>query len=137
MATPMSARLSAGASLTPSPVIETTCPFFWSVSTRRTLSSGATRATTPISSTCWLELLVAQLRLELRAEHRPALDPELRSPIAPAVVTWSPVIMRARIPASLQRAIASLASLRGGSTMATSASKVRPWTSVEMLAAGC
>ena len=37
--------------------------------------------------------------------------------IAAAVVAWSPVIMRTRMPASLQRAIASFASLRGGSTM--------------------
>ena len=52
IATPMSARLSAGASLTPSPVIATTLPLRFSMSTSRTLSSGATRATTPISSTC-------------------------------------------------------------------------------------
>ena len=48
--------------------------------------------------------------------------------IAAAVVTWSPVIIRARIPASLQRAIASFASLRGGSTIATRASSVRSFT---------
>ena len=52
IATPMSARLSAGASLTPSPVIATTLPLRFSMSTRRTLSSGATRATTPMLSSC-------------------------------------------------------------------------------------
>jgi hypothetical protein len=51
IATPMSARLRAGASLTPSPVIATTLPLRFNMSTSRTLSSGATRATTPISPT--------------------------------------------------------------------------------------
>ena len=49
MATPMSAALRAGASLTPSPVMATTLPLCLSSRTRRSLSSGATRATTPIS----------------------------------------------------------------------------------------
>ena len=50
MAMPMSAALMAGASLTPSPVIATTSPFFFSVSASSTLCSGATRPTTPIRS---------------------------------------------------------------------------------------
>ena len=49
IATPMSAAFSAGASLTPSPVIATTLPCRLSSWTSRILSSGATRATTPIS----------------------------------------------------------------------------------------
>ena len=76
MATPMSARFSAGASLTPSPVIATTLPLRLSRSTRRTLSSGATRATTPISSSCATSSLVAH-RGELGAGERAALDAEL------------------------------------------------------------
>ena len=44
IATPMSAFLSAGASLTPSPVIETMCPFFCQASTILILFSGDTRA---------------------------------------------------------------------------------------------
>ena len=44
IATPMSACLSAGASLTPSPVIATTSPSRCSASTMRSLSSGDTRA---------------------------------------------------------------------------------------------
>jgi hypothetical protein len=52
MATPMSAALSAGASLTPSPVIDTTLPVCFSSRTMRSLSSGATRAITPISGSC-------------------------------------------------------------------------------------
>ncbi len=44
MAQPMSAALSAGASLTPSPVMETTWPFFCHALTMRILFSGETRA---------------------------------------------------------------------------------------------
>jgi hypothetical protein len=44
MATPMSAVFSAGASLTPSPVIATTTPRRCSASTMRSLCSGLTRA---------------------------------------------------------------------------------------------
>ena len=50
IATPMSAFFSAGASFTPSPVIATMLPLRLRMSTRWTLSSGATRAMTPISS---------------------------------------------------------------------------------------
>ena len=49
MATPMSAALIAGASLTPSPVMATTWPFRLRVSAS-TLCSGATRPTTPMPS---------------------------------------------------------------------------------------
>ena len=44
MAIPMSADFSAGASLTPSPVIATIFPSAWSASTIRSLCLGATRA---------------------------------------------------------------------------------------------
>ena len=76
MATPMSAVFRAGASFTPSPVMATTLPFSLSSRTSRTLSSGATRATTPISSSSPRELLVAH-RGELGAGHRPSLDAQL------------------------------------------------------------
>ena len=56
--------------------------------------------------------------------------------IAAAVVAWSPVIMRTRIPASLHSAIASLASLRGGSTMPTAPATSGPRTSSSSVAAG-
>ena len=48
---PMSAFFTAGASLTPSPVIATIWPFFLRTSTRRTLCPGLTRAITPMPST--------------------------------------------------------------------------------------
>ena len=46
MATPMSAWRSAGASLTPSPVMATISPRDWNASTRRSFCSGETRANT-------------------------------------------------------------------------------------------
>ena len=76
IATPMFAALSAGASLTPSPVIATIWPLCWSSRTRRTLSSGATRAITPISARLRDQLVVAHRR-ELGPGDGPALDPEL------------------------------------------------------------
>jgi len=51
IAIPMSAFLTAGASLTPSPVIATIWPCFLRTSTRRALCSGVTRAITPMLST--------------------------------------------------------------------------------------
>jgi hypothetical protein len=50
IAIPMSAFFSAGASLTPSPVMATIRPSRLSMSTRRTLCSGVTRAITPTSA---------------------------------------------------------------------------------------
>ena len=76
IATPMSAVLSAGASFTPSPVIATTLPLRLSSCTSRILSSGATRATTPMFGEVGQELVVGH-RCELRAGERPALDAEL------------------------------------------------------------
>ena len=60
MATPMSARRSAGASLTPSPVIATTWPSARSASAMRSLASGELRAKISSSS-------VAQQLVELAA----------------------------------------------------------------------
>jgi hypothetical protein len=50
IAMPMSARFRAGASFTPSPVMPTTCPFFFRASTMRTLCWGETRAKTLVVS---------------------------------------------------------------------------------------
>ena len=51
IAIPMSAFFTAGASLTPSPVIATIWPCFLRTSTRRTLCPGLTLAITPMPST--------------------------------------------------------------------------------------
>ena len=75
IAIPMWAALIDGASLTPSPVIATSSPFFLSVSTSSTLCSGATRPTTPIAS-IRVQALGLVERGELGAEDRLAVDPE-------------------------------------------------------------
>src|SRR4029450_1995072 len=74
----MSAALSAGASLTPSPVMATTLLEALSIRTRRTLSSGATRAMTPICGSCLSSSssLTAH-RSEHGAGNGPTLDAEL------------------------------------------------------------
>ena len=134
MATPMSADFRAGASLTPSPVIATTLPFSLRSRTRRTLSSGATRATTPMlsSSVCSSSSLIAANSLPVTA--RPSMPSS--EAIAAAVVAWSPVIMRTRMPASRHSAMAVLASGRGGSTMPTIASRVSSSTDPSRSASG-
>ena len=97
IATPMSAFLSAGASLTPSPVIATMFSFCCSSATRRILSSGATRATTPMLSRCFVNSssLMAANWAPVRAV--PSMPSCL--PMAAAVTAWSPVIMRTWMPA--------------------------------------
>ncbi len=124
IAMPMSARFSAGASFTPSPVIATMWPLRLRMSTRRTLSSGVTRAITPMSP------IASSASSSLIAAHsapviaRPTI-PSLRA-IASAVTAWSPVIIRTSIPALWASAIAAFACGRGGSTMPTSAISVSP-----------
>ena len=97
----MSARRSAGASLTPSPVIATVWPSARSASTRCSLVSGLLRAT--ISSR-----RLAQQPVELRLGHRiisapvrtvgsPLTIPTSRA-IAVAVRPWSPVTTMIRMP---------------------------------------
>jgi hypothetical protein len=66
MATPISACFSAGASLTPSPVIATNSPRSWSAVTIFNFCSGATRAYTRIWST---------RVLNSSAESRPSSSP--------------------------------------------------------------
>ena len=78
--------------------------------TSRTLSSGATRATTPMSPTC-AESSRRGAR-ELGAGERAPLDPQLPGDGGCRGVVARD--MRTRMPASLHKAMASLASLRGG-----------------------
>ena len=78
IATPMSARLRAGASFTPSPVIATTCPRALSASTMRSLCSGfdARVDADPVHRVC--ELLVAHaLQLDPGHDALPLDQPDL------------------------------------------------------------
>ena len=96
IAMPMSALFSAGASFTPSPVIATMSPFRFSESTRRTLSSGATRAITPMSS-----IAASSSSSDIALNSAPVIAlPGMPSSlaIAAAVTAWSPVIIRTLDP---------------------------------------
>ena len=75
IAMPMCASRSAGASLTPSPVIATTAPRAFQSRTMRSLSSGVARA--------WTRSAASSPRRTM---------PSSRA-IAAAVTAWSPVIM--------------------------------------------
>ena len=95
MATPISAALMAGASFTPSPVMATTSPFFFSVSASITLCSGATRPTTPM-----LSIRSIRSCSDKAANSAPRIDsPGMSSCLAMAapVTTSSPVTMRTRM----------------------------------------
>ena len=126
MATPMSACFSAAASLTASPVIATTSPDCCMSLARRSLSSGATRP-----NTCsWGSRSITSASVRC-CSSVPVITPGPRpssSAIARAVMVWSPVIIRTSIPAASAVWTASLASVRSGSTIPTSATKTRSVT---------
>ncbi|MNZ65915.1 hypothetical protein D3C78_841160 [compost metagenome] len=122
MAMPMSARLSAGASLTPSPVTATTWPLrcnasttssFWSAVTRANSTSGASRA-----NCSWLSERWRRSSPLITRGAAPVTRPISRA-MALAVTGWSPVSMITWMPAPRQRRIASGTSARGGSSMPT------------------
>ena len=100
MATPMSAAFSAGASLTPSPVIATTWPSACSAATMRSLCAGATRAKTEVLRTASLNAASssASSSVPLSAAAPASMMPRSAAMRA-AVRGWSPVIMMTRMPA--------------------------------------
>ena len=126
MATPTSACLSAAASLTASPVIATTWPSCCMSLARRSLSSGATRP-----NTCsWGSRPSTSSSLRC-CSSVPVITPGPRpssSAIARAVTVWSPVIIRTSMPAPRATWTASLASVRSGSMIPTSATMTRSVT---------
>ena len=126
MATPMSAALRAGASLTPSPVMATTLPLCLSSRTMPQLVLGGDPGHDPDLGQLAEQLVVGHGR-ELGPGDGPARMPSSPA-MAAAVVAWSPVIIRTRMPASRHSAMAALASERGGSTIPAIASRVRSVT---------
>ena len=119
MAMPTSAALSAGASLTPSPVIATTSPRARSRRTRRSLCSGLRRAhrSTWRSRAASAASSSASSSAPVRVCGR-SDSPTWRA-MARAVAGWSPVIMMTRTPARRHSASAAGTSGRGGSASAT------------------
>ena len=128
MAKPTSASLSAGASLTPSPVMPVTRPFFCASRTSRLLSSGRDRATTRRSFMRARTSSSVMLR-SCSPVNTPSADaPKMphRRAMAAAVSRLSPVIMTTWTPAPSASWTARAASGRGSSLMSTAATKVMP-----------
>ncbi len=128
IATPMSAALSAGASLTPSPVIDDDVARALEQLDQPDLVLGRdprddadVRTARPSSSSS----LIAANSVPVIARPSMPSSPAM----AAAVVAWSPVIIRTWMPAEWHSAIAAFASGRGGSTIPTMASSVRSVTS--------
>ncbi len=124
MATPILAALSAGASLTPSPVMATSSPWACRAATRRSLCSGLARANTSFSRTTRCSAASSSAATASPVTARSAFSPSCR-PMAAAVTAWSPVIILTRTPARWQSATATMASSRGGSIRPTSPSRVK------------
>ena len=128
IATPMLAAFSAGASFTPSPVIATMLPCLLEHPDQPDLVLGrdsSDDADLGLAAPSSSSSLIAENSAPVMA--RPSIPSS--AAIAAAVVAWSPVIIRTRMPALLHSAIAAFASDRGGSTMPTIASSVRSFTS--------
>ena len=127
IAIPMSAFFSAGASLTPSPVIATTAPVFWNASTMRTLCSGDTLANTE-----YLEIFFSSSFCGISSNSLPVIakSPFFNIPnslaIALAVEIWSPVIITVFIPAFLHVSTASSTPSLGGSIIPINPTNVSP-----------
>ena len=126
IATPTSALLRAGASLTPSPVMATTSPAACSALTMRCLCPGETRAYTEqvFARRVSVPSSMPSRSSPVTTSPRPLAMPSRRA-IAYAVSGLSPVIMTVRTPARRQAATASLTPSLGGSSMAASPKKVR------------
>ena len=130
MATPMSAFLRAGASLTPSPVMAVILPLRCHASTIRILFSGDTRAYTDTFSSTLSSSLSdrASTSCPVRATS-PSWKIPICLAIAAAVTLWSPVIITVLIPALSASATAFLDSSLGGSIMAVRPTKVKSFSS--------
>jgi hypothetical protein len=123
IATPMSARLSAGASLTPSPVMAITCPRRWRAWTSLSFCSGETRAKTVVRSAASASSVSGQSSRSVPVMTGPSRP--VRAAIARAVAAWSPVIILTWMPASRQARTAAAEAARGGSYMPWRPRKMR------------
>ena len=129
MATPMSAALRAGASLTPSPVMATMWPSLFRLRAMRILCSGLTLANTRTSS--------------MRSSSSSSVSSSTSAPsmteagvsssmmpislaMATAVILWSPVTMTERMPAPWAVLMARGTSSLAGSIIPIMPTNVRP-----------
>lgn len=121
---PISAILSAGASLTQSPVIATICHCDWRSFTMVCLCAGFTLAKTQI---WWIILVLSSVF----SKSSPVIAlPGIQSclAIAVAVMRLSHVIMMTLIPAVSHLVMASLTSSLGGSIIACSQTNIRSFS---------
>ena len=127
---PILACLSAGASLTPSPVMAVTLPFSCHAFTILILFSGETLAYTVICSNCSLNSFSLKASNSWPVNALSPLDIMPSSlAMAAAVVLWSPVIIIVFIPALIASFTAPKTSFLGGSIIAISPTKVRSTSS--------
>ncbi len=131
IATPMFARLRAGASFTPSPVIATTWSRAFRASTIRVLCWGETRQHTWSLSARAASSSSLIFSISGPVSTRP---PGVRTPIsraiASAVSLWSPVTMTLFSPAPLRDLHGLTTSGRAGSIMPSRPTKVRSFSIV-------
>ncbi len=113
-AMPASAFFSAGASLTPSPVIPTICCFFWSSSTIWYLCSGKTWANPSASSTRRSASLSDLISSNLAA-GRMLVPRSTCCATSLAIASWSPVTILTSIPIDSAVSRVCFESSRGGS----------------------
>ncbi len=124
-AMPMFACLSAGASLTPSPVIAVTSPADLRMRIRFCLSRGSVREKTmelrwPVSTCCCFASVSAKKSAPVKlrpARDSPCPKMPISRAIASAVGCVSPVIITTRMPAVVHCSIAGRTSGRAGSLM--------------------
>ena len=114
-AMPTSARLSAGASFTPSPVMPVTWPCCRMRSTIWNLCSGMTSAKPWLSrmmrsSAFWSLALASITSVERMFVPMPS-----RRHVSRAITLWSPVTILTSMPLSMAAAMVALVSSRGGS----------------------
>ncbi len=132
MATPISASFTAGASLTPSPVMATMWPFFFKLLTILSLWRGVTRAKTAICSICFkssLSLILSSSWPVTILLSLVSMESSLAT--AQAVDLWSPVIITGLIPAVKHFCTAEIASGLGGSMRPIIPTKVRSFSKSE------
>jgi len=123
-AIPTSAWRSAGASLTPSPVMPVTCPAACRCFTTMYLSSGNTSANPSAPANKSTALLLARAPAAFRSATRRMLGKPTPLPISSATGRASPVSIFTGTPKPSSSEINCLASGRGGSYSATNPTRV-------------
>jgi hypothetical protein len=128
MAIPMSAFFSAGASLTPSPVMATRSPRAWNARTILSLCSGLVRAKmVAVATACSRSRALMASTWSPRSTDAALCTgmPSCRA-MATAVASASPVTMTTRTPPAMSLRIDRSTPRRGGSFMPTSPANASP-----------